>query len=796
MKKLLFILGVVFLSIVSVNATTEITINNNTPNKLKIEWNVEEGKTYNVYSCASEEVSTCELVTNVEEGSYEAEITDFTKKYYYAVTSCTLIEGDEPQIVCDEVETVASLYAKTKITDYNITTVNATSMKVSWDEVPGAYYYEVKYKLLGDESWIIEKSTDDVETIFDNLKTNGTYVVSLSPVFRIDEENYESFATEKEFNMNFAIGNVSAKNINVTSIRLTIDKVENANGYDIYKSTNNKTFKKLATTTKLTYDDKKLTTGTRYYYKVRAYTTIAGKKIYTGYSKVVSAIPSVVAPKFTVSVKTYNSTLIRISKVSGAKGYVIYRSTNKDTGYKAITTTTKTTFEDKKLNPGTTYYYKVKGYSLKGKKKIFGTLSGASEFYLDLQLPHLSYNNPNRDSLEIIANGAKGVEGYEVTLLDGEEVVGTKEGTKVIFDNLEYGKNYKVKAVSYKTLNDERIKSDEVFMDAQVKPIKPVVRMDTQYFYNLQFIYATINDLEVGDDVVVTLYRSTSENGSYSQVGDPYQFTNNSSLTSTQEDEYGDETTVNGPFSSYEVLLISDSLKLQTRYYYRVSVAVNGVESKYATVNKVSVAKPEMGLIQRENKKLMFAAIFPSIDDNDTIYYELWRSTKKKGKYTRILNKALSPSSDYTVFANISADFNKTYYYKMRYYKIYNGKKVYSGYSNIISYKSTLRNLYKFPVYLESNAYSVLHDMTVKSLGFSIKRTSGNNVYYNMKINFKSTYAKSKVKSTFWMTFYDWDGYTVASVPVTVTLPKGTKKNWSKTVTIRVPKTAVYYEFD
>ncbi|MCR5467984.1 MAG: fibronectin type III domain-containing protein [Lachnospiraceae bacterium] len=67
-------------------------------------------------------------------------------------------------------------------------------------------------------------------------------------------------------------------------------KVSSATGYLVYRSTSkNGSYKKVKTITKnstLKYVNKKLTSGKTYYYKVRSYKTIDGKKYYSSYSKV------------------------------------------------------------------------------------------------------------------------------------------------------------------------------------------------------------------------------------------------------------------------------------------------------------------------------------------------------------------------------------------------------------------------------------------------------------------------------------------------------------------------------
>lgn len=69
---------------------------------------------------------------------------------------------------------------------------------------------------------------------------------------------------------------------------------------------------------------------------------------------------------------------VKWSKVSGASGYVIYRSTKKTKGFKAVKTVksgTKVSFVNKKLKKGRKYYYKVIAYRTVGDRKVYGSFS-------------------------------------------------------------------------------------------------------------------------------------------------------------------------------------------------------------------------------------------------------------------------------------------------------------------------------------------------------------------------------------------------------------------------------------
>ena len=71
-----------------------------------------------------------------------------------------------------------------------------------------------------------------------------------------------------------------------------MEKVSGVSGYEVYRAASkNGKYKKVTTVTKaskVTYTNKNLKTGKKYYYKIRTYKTVNGKKVYGEYSAVKS----------------------------------------------------------------------------------------------------------------------------------------------------------------------------------------------------------------------------------------------------------------------------------------------------------------------------------------------------------------------------------------------------------------------------------------------------------------------------------------------------------------------------
>ena len=69
---------------------------------------------------------------------------------------------------------------------------------------------------------------------------------------------------------------------------------------------------------------------------------------------------------------------VKWGRVTGASGYVIYRSTKKSSGYKAVKTITRggtVSFTNKKLKKGKRYYFKIRAYRTVSGKRVYSTYS-------------------------------------------------------------------------------------------------------------------------------------------------------------------------------------------------------------------------------------------------------------------------------------------------------------------------------------------------------------------------------------------------------------------------------------
>lgn len=162
-------------------------------------------------------------------------------------------------------------------------------------------------------------------------------------------------------------------------IKLTQNKVSSSSGYTIYRSTSKngtyKAIKDIFASSSRQYTDSGLSAGKTYYYKVRGYRKISGKKYYSKYSSVVSA--KAAPTKTTISsVKAgKKKATITWKRQSGISGYEVLMSTKKNSGYKTIKIIKKAStvkYTKTGLKKGKTYYFKVRTHKTVNGKKVYG----------------------------------------------------------------------------------------------------------------------------------------------------------------------------------------------------------------------------------------------------------------------------------------------------------------------------------------------------------------------------------------------------------------------------------------
>ncbi len=218
-------------------------------------------------------------VTSLKSGTeYSFAVKAYVKsngKTYWSVNYAGIKTGTEPAI-----------------TKSVTATQTTNTITLSWSKVTGATGYRVyKYNTKTKKYEKIKTTTARSYTVTD-LKAGSVYIFKVKAYKKVDGKNIWGSASAA-----FETATKCAKpTLKVTSAQkgianLSWTNVSGESGYQLYMSTKKDSgFKHLANYKANAIKDKKskLTSGKTYYFKVRAYKTVDGKKIYSSYSSVKS----------------------------------------------------------------------------------------------------------------------------------------------------------------------------------------------------------------------------------------------------------------------------------------------------------------------------------------------------------------------------------------------------------------------------------------------------------------------------------------------------------------------------
>lgn len=162
-----------------------------------------------------------------------------------------------------------------------------TSIKLSWKD-SGADSYNIYRSTSKNGTYKKVASAKSNSYINKSLTKGKTYYYKITAVVDGKESEYSKMVSAKPTSpIPSAVKAAKAKSSAAT---VTWKKSIGAKGYEIYMTTSSGgTYKKVKTVSSKTYSLTKsdLTAGKTYYFKVRSYSLLDGKKVYSPFSKVV-----------------------------------------------------------------------------------------------------------------------------------------------------------------------------------------------------------------------------------------------------------------------------------------------------------------------------------------------------------------------------------------------------------------------------------------------------------------------------------------------------------------------------
>ena len=324
--------------------------NSSASGKPMLTWNAVEGATsYRIYRSTAKG-SGYSLLGTTTATSYTNTGAKAGTTYYYRVKACN-DAGLSPysNIVSGQVKSVTPK-PSAPVVKIGHSAASGKPM-LTWNAVSGATSYKVyratsqkgTYSLLGTVT-----ATSYTNT---GAKAGTTYYYKVKAVSSAGESAYSNIVSGRATVTTLTMGHSSTSG----KPQLTWKAVSGAASYRVYRATaKNGAYSVINTTKALTYTNTGAALGTTYYYKVEALNA-AGKSM--GFSAIVEGK---VAPVLAVGYSSVSGKpQLTWKAVPGATEYQVYRSTQQNSGYTKINTTTSTSYVNTGAKAGTTYYYRI-----------------------------------------------------------------------------------------------------------------------------------------------------------------------------------------------------------------------------------------------------------------------------------------------------------------------------------------------------------------------------------------------------------------------------------------------------
>ena len=249
--------------------------------QIKLNWDLNNDATYyRIYRSTSSNKGY-KLIGKTTNNSYKDTNIDANITYYYKVEA---VLSKNKQVAYSKFSNVAKIKTTLKAPKLTVSLKNYNTLQLKIGSVSGA----TKYKIYRSTS------KNGKYTKIGELKKEGTFidkklVIGKTYYYKVraynkngDSGAYSSVESKKTIP---STPSLALKTTN-KKISITLNKVNEADGYEIYRSNSkNGKYTKITTTKKLKYDNK-TKKGKKYYYKARSYTLYGKTKVYSNYSKI------------------------------------------------------------------------------------------------------------------------------------------------------------------------------------------------------------------------------------------------------------------------------------------------------------------------------------------------------------------------------------------------------------------------------------------------------------------------------------------------------------------------------
>lgn len=369
---------------------------------------------------------------------------------------------------------------------------------------------------------------------------------------------------------------------------------------------------------------------------------------------------NVTTENLTMSKNTANTITLTWDDAGDAELYRVYRYNEDTKKYAYVATVNDTTYTDTNLQPGTNYQYKVRCVWTIGGNNYYGTYSSALTVpTLPAQVTNVRVDKQTGKTVSLAWDSVNGADGYRIYRYnsdsDSYEELDTVGADRTSYEvtGLASACEYRFKIRASKTMNAN------TYWGEYSEKVVAVTKPDKVAELSARTLGASEIELTWKKSSHVTgyqIYRLDGQTGKYVKIA---------TVEESMPASYTDCKLSAATEYSYKVRAYK---KFEGTNYY----------GSFSNV-KSQVTKPDKVQKLKASTKASAVTLKWAASENVT-GYQIYRLNTKTKKYEKI---ATINGADKITYKNKSLKKGKTYRYKIRAYKKYNGTTYYGDFSSV-----------------------------------------------------------------------------------------------------------------
>ena len=358
-------------------------------------------------------------------------------------------------------------------------------------------------------------------------------------------------------------------------------------------------------------------------------------------------------PQLTIRAKSYKELELMWDEQSDAKGYIVYRSDKKASGYTRLAKvigSENTTYIDENVEKGKKYYYKVRSYSTSAGSSFYSEYSRVVRGYTIGGTSLTEVKQMTGGYLKIRWNTLPESSGYAIyRSTEGgayERIATVSDPLKGAYNDktAEPGVNYSYKVRTIHTIyQNEGFGKSSAGINVTMLATPDIQRLDIRDDGYIKVVW----DNALGASAYV-LQRSTSEDEGYQTIA---------TITDDKKNYYYDKKAERGLTYYYRVNALNEHDKTSGSTGYGETMGDQNFQVPELTKVRITTSRPGMYVIWT---KVAGAT-----------GYRIYRSTRENGGYTKVATVRGEDVLNYIDESPTTA--GTTYYYKVKAF-VYNSQ--------------------------------------------------------------------------------------------------------------------------